>query len=441
MANPRGTDDAGPADCPAARGTVPGRHRALPLADVAVAICLAVTVAKTAGILGRTGAVDFRNRVVAARVALAGHDPYVWKWSPGDPERLLDPCDGPHNKNHHYTRLTSPPTALLWIAPLAGLDYRTLTVVNFVVSWACVAASLLVLRRLIAAPARPVAAVFLCGFLLGMPLEYHMERGQQYTHFVLLWLLAAVAERAGRRPAATAALAVNSALRPPNAVGLLAARGPREALLHLGLAAAVAAGTLAIVPPGAWLSYLAATRSWFLYLSGGQRPLGGPPAGVPPVVEGDPTLTAFVHYGGPRSVVNDVLLAGLRLEHSAAAHWAVALGCSAVFVAFFIRLGRRPHVPELAALAWLVDLALPAPRCIYNDVLVLSFVPLLLAGLQPGHAPLAWALAGGAFGMSAGGRLALVELVYGAVIGSYAVFLWRERGRTGDPDAPGGNRC
>lgn len=415
---------------------------------MAVAVCLVIAVAKTAVILGRTGAVDFRNRVVATRVALAGHDPYTWKWSPGDPERLLDPSDGPHNVDHHYTRLTSPPTALIWIAPLAGLDYRTLKLVNFAASWACVAGSLLILRRLIPVPGRPLAAVFACGFLLGATLEYHMERGQQYTHFVLLWLLAALAERAGRRPAATAALAVNSALRPPNAVGLLAARGPREAVAHVVLAGAVAAATLAIVPPRAWLSYPAAARSWFLYLSGGQRPLGGPQAVFPAVVEGDPTMAAFQHYGGPRSIVH-LVLTQLRLGSSAAAHWAVALGFVAVFVIFFLRLGRPPDVPALAALAWLVDLALPTPRNVYNDVLVLSFLPLCLVRLRDSSGLLAWLVGAVAAGLAAGGWLALggwgvarwwlaaAEVAYALVIVLDAAAVWRRGGTDPSP----GNRC
>jgi hypothetical protein len=112
-----------------------------------------------------------------------------------------------------------------------------------------------------------------------------------------------------------------------------------------------------------------------------------------------------------------------------------------VFVVFFIRLGRRPHVPELAALAWLVDLALPAPRCIYNDVLVLSFAPLLLAGLHAGHAPLAWALGCGGVGLSAAGWLNAAEVVTAAIIGLHAVFRWRDGGRADRPEAPGGNRC
>src|SRR5207253_10639814 len=48
--------------------------------------------------------VDLRNRVVGARVLLAGEDPYAFRWQPGLPLELLDPVYDP--KAH---RLTVPP--------------------------------------------------------------------------------------------------------------------------------------------------------------------------------------------------------------------------------------------------------------------------------------------------------------------------------------------
>src|SRR4051812_29145166 len=35
--------------------------------------------------------VDFRNRVVGARVLLRGENPYTFRWQPGMPEELFDP--------------------------------------------------------------------------------------------------------------------------------------------------------------------------------------------------------------------------------------------------------------------------------------------------------------------------------------------------------------
>src|SRR5437899_1372777 len=38
---------------------------------------------------------DLRNRVVGARVMLAGYDPYTFAWQSGMPEELLDPVHEP----------------------------------------------------------------------------------------------------------------------------------------------------------------------------------------------------------------------------------------------------------------------------------------------------------------------------------------------------------
>src|SRR5207249_2402179 len=48
---------------------------------------------------------DLRNRVVGARVMLAGYDPYTFVWQPGMPEEWLDPV---YDNVHRLT--VSPPT-------------------------------------------------------------------------------------------------------------------------------------------------------------------------------------------------------------------------------------------------------------------------------------------------------------------------------------------
>lgn len=64
------------------------------------------------------GGIDFRNRLIGARLLLAGEDPYWYKWKPGDSLRWLDPTDPPQKP---MNRNTVSPTGLAIYAPMAPL--------------------------------------------------------------------------------------------------------------------------------------------------------------------------------------------------------------------------------------------------------------------------------------------------------------------------------
>jgi hypothetical protein len=163
------------------------------------------------------GGVDLRNRVVGARLLLAGKDPYTYKWKPGEPERFLDKCD---NFSMPVNRVTASPAALLLYAPLAWLDYSYIRVAWFFIQWAC----FFTLAAMLAACARAGAArnamllVLAVVFAMGDSWRMHVERGQVY---VLFALLLAAAYWVGRKENDRASLAcglilgVTAALRPP----------------------------------------------------------------------------------------------------------------------------------------------------------------------------------------------------------------------------------
>src|SRR5438046_2318783 len=85
------------------------------LLRVAVLLTALVACLTLIDVRVRCGA-DLRNRVVGARVMLAGYDPYTFLWQPGMPEEWLDPV-----REAKVHRLTVPPPTL-WlytvIAPL-----------------------------------------------------------------------------------------------------------------------------------------------------------------------------------------------------------------------------------------------------------------------------------------------------------------------------------
>ncbi|MBS1597571.1 MAG: DUF2029 domain-containing protein [Bacteroidetes bacterium] len=64
-----------------------------------------------------------RNRVVGARLLGKNIPPYYFKWNSTYPETLFDPGDMCNIKNN---MITSPPSFLLLMEPLAGLQYRTI---------------------------------------------------------------------------------------------------------------------------------------------------------------------------------------------------------------------------------------------------------------------------------------------------------------------------
>src|SRR5580704_4496517 len=78
-----------------------------PLEKIALAVGSAlsfVVLMVSLSDVGRYAGIDFRNRIVGARVLLTGQDPYTFCWQPGMPEELLDPCH-----DFHVHRLTAPP--------------------------------------------------------------------------------------------------------------------------------------------------------------------------------------------------------------------------------------------------------------------------------------------------------------------------------------------
>ena len=141
--------------------------------------------------------VDLRNRVVGARVMLAGHDPYTFDWEPGMPDQWLDPVYDP--KAHRLT--ASPPTLLLY-AVGARLPFRVQRHLSFVIEWLALLASLMLLSASLPELRHRVA------FLLGATLfivaanAWHSASeapGQLYVYLLLALSVAMALFRARLR--------------------------------------------------------------------------------------------------------------------------------------------------------------------------------------------------------------------------------------------------
>lgn len=208
---------------------------------------------------------DLRNRVVGARVMLAGHDPYTFVWQTDMPEEWLDPVYDP--KAHRLT--ASPPTLLLY-AVIAPYPYATQRLISFVGEWLALIASLFFLARSL--PDIRQRVVFLLGaavFVIASDIwRLHVERGQVYVlHLLALSAAIAWSRRGADDSWATGiALGVLALLRPNLLViapALLVLRQWRSSSAMLGTVGVGFAVTLLVMPMSSWSSYLGAGEHHF----------------------------------------------------------------------------------------------------------------------------------------------------------------------------------
>lgn len=135
------------------------------------------------------GGLDLRNRVVGARLLHRGLDPYYFKWTPGTDEKLLDPLDNPELS---FTRVTVPPTILLFHLPLSVLPYFQQKIIWFLFQWfALITSCFLIIRTYPNRIRQKTTWIFALIFIFGIHFwRLHVEVGQIYVLYVLLLSLA-----------------------------------------------------------------------------------------------------------------------------------------------------------------------------------------------------------------------------------------------------------
>lgn len=137
----------------------------------------------------RAPGIDFRNRIVGARLLRKGLDPYYFKWTPNYPETLLDPLDKPVSP---VTRTTIPPTTLVLISPIANLPYKTLRLLWFAFQWTALLLSLYLIARSSKSQEKSrwiwiLGLIFVAG---SHGWHSHIKLGQIYILYVLILALA-----------------------------------------------------------------------------------------------------------------------------------------------------------------------------------------------------------------------------------------------------------
>ena len=160
------------------------------LAILAIAITIVGFLVDLQNTLNYPGT-DLRNRVVGARLALKGIDPYFFKWQPELSARFYDPLD---ISTELVSKLSIPPTALVLHSLFAGLPYLQQKIIWLVVQWAALIGTVSLFLKSVESPHRKnlilVIAFFFANSLFW---KFHVNSGQIYIVYVFLlsvaWML------------------------------------------------------------------------------------------------------------------------------------------------------------------------------------------------------------------------------------------------------------
>lgn len=135
-------------------------------------------------IVKNSAGVDLRNRVVGSRLLIQGIDPYSFVWQTGMSERLLDP-----NFKYAASRITVPPTVLVCVSLISWLEYTDILKVWLGLEWLAVFVMVFLLSWSLRlnTRARTWLLVFVALFTHAPPWLLHVDRGQTYIFYALLF--------------------------------------------------------------------------------------------------------------------------------------------------------------------------------------------------------------------------------------------------------------
>jgi hypothetical protein len=350
------------------------------------------------------GGVDLRTRIVGTRLLESGRDPYFYRWTPVDDEKLLDPTS---ELDSSFTRLTVPPSVLVLHRPFVNLPYFSQRILWFGLQWAALVGACWLLMRKCYKNEQlklnlKLFGIFALMFISAHPLwRLHTYVGQIYVFYVLLLSLAYfLLQRNIRAKEIIAGLLIGGLilLRPPIVVLIL----PMVLFRKFKLMAATLGGLgmsaitfWVLAGNAAWMSYFAAMGMIAQVSPAPEvslataRPV--PDFVVPQVIEGMnfeykrivPTVDTSVQKlldSGLDLTINGNLLILLG--------GAILLAYSIAVVARYQRKhwrdNRREHWRDNWDIFFLVgtlmiligDFLIPAPRYSYNDIQFL--IPLFL---------------------------------------------------------------
>lgn len=342
------------------------------------------------------GGIDFRNRVVGARLLLAGKDPYTYAWKPGEPEEFLDPSNPPGGP----TRCTVPPSVLATIyAPFSSIHYRYQRFLWLGVQWACFAA-LTGLLLLLTPPgnSRRLILLLMAALFVSDAWRMLVEKGQVYVVYALaLSLVWWIGRADGNRTdwPAGLLLGITVALRPMFVLTIIPFAVARRWRVLGGIAAGLFAGvavTLFVTDFSHWSSFLStmdAIGRFYVYPEEVPQWWTYPDA-YPQTIEGMRNLAVW-RGGDPDSANLFKLYRWIPSPHGPTLlkiSCAATLGavCWFVFRRWRSSVGFGTCLIAGVLLACIADFFIPAPRNAYNSILWV--VPLGILFVEQWESPI-----------------------------------------------------
>jgi hypothetical protein len=323
------------------------------------------------------GSIDFRSRIVGARVLMQAMDPYHYKWRlPEPPER----CDPFNNLAVPVSTTTVTPALVMAHMPFSLLPYGIARWLWLAVQWlALLGTAALWMRKNTAPGERLIIAAIFIAFTFTTAWRLHADRGQSYVLLLFLgalWLSLSDESSNQKKWMAGIAAGILITMRLPLAVIVLPVILWRQrALLPAFITGAIiAAGSPMLFDPSCWQQYSAAMADWAgLYRTGIPRP---PAQAFPPTIEGLPldVITRFSKIPFADSSIT-FLLRRSGLEVASSTPLMIAL--VVLFAGWLFAMRGKMMaalLPGIAAWLYLVDFFLPAHRGSYNDVQVLGAI-------------------------------------------------------------------
>ena len=333
-----------------------------------------------------TGAVDFRNRVVAARQANMGLNPYLFKWGPQYSERLLDPSE---DKSAKYSRMTSPPTVLWFHSFFSEWNYSLQKLLNFILNWLTLLGIAFFVFWFFT-PFKNIyslhgLALFFVVSLLSVSgiWQFHVERGQQYIYFVFYIFLGSVLTSNASFCFSVLACFFRQTL-VFTLFSIFKNKYKFKTILWVSsFGLLLLTPVLLKYPFEYWIDYFQTTRDWYARAYGLHQqivPING--LVLPQSPEGIDTLSRYVDFFTRGNFLYKWLERFIGVIPNYNIMLFVALSFSVLASYLFYRRRNDPnifYVIRLFSAIYVLDMLLPAPRSAYNGVF---YFPVLMVGSQ-----------------------------------------------------------
>lgn len=169
---------------------------------------------------------DLRSRITGTRILLESKDPYFYVWQKSDPKTRVDFTANP---TQFVSRLTVPPSMLLFHIPLANLPYFNTMMVWMMLEWlAYLLLALVIIKTQKKLFTKLTTLVIFSLFSLSPAWIHHLHLGQLYIFYILFAYISALLFLNNKNK-------FTGSIIPGLLLGLLVATRPQYVLIFIPL--------------------------------------------------------------------------------------------------------------------------------------------------------------------------------------------------------------